>query len=68
MYDSRLYSSSSFPPHQAHDAEIVNKQVLDTVLLINIILQIEETPVGMAFTAADVDSNGVINVSVRERR
>lgn len=39
--------------------------MLDAVLLVNIILQTTETPVGAALVAADVDSNGVINVSVR---
>ena len=39
-------------------------QVLDTVVLIGLILNADEPPVGLAFTAADVDSNGVLNVSV----
>lgn len=42
-----------------------NEQVLDAVSLVNIILESEELPVGQAFTAADVDSNRVINISVR---
>ena len=39
--------------------------MLDAVLLVNIILQVIEMPMGAAFAAADVDSNGVINVAVR---
>lgn len=45
--------------------QALNGQVLDTVLLLNIILQVTKTPEGAAFTAADVDSNGIINISVR---
>ena len=34
------------------------------MILIGLILNADEPPVGIAFTAADVDSNGTLDVSV----
>lgn len=56
-----------FPPLIFADVNLDQSvDVLDTVVLSTIILN-GEVLVGAEFTAADVDSNGVVNIAVRHQ-